>query len=100
SRALWASNLYDDSALVGNSISLLGSSDGRAFGVRERSEPRRAEHAGAPAGRQSAKISTGNTGLVAPTLEQVLAVASCFTAECHQEELKAKLEALYQKPRK
>ncbi|MDI6738682.1 MAG: hypothetical protein QME12_09320 [Nanoarchaeota archaeon] len=49
SRALWASSLYGNSALYGDSS--LFNYYGRAFGVSERSEQRRAEHDGAPVGR-------------------------------------------------
>ena len=90
SRALWAGSLYFISALVG--YDFLYYYGGRVSGV-SRSEP----EARATAPQAPRAVSSGNAGLVAPTLEEVLAVTSRFTADVNREALQKELAGLYRK---
>ena len=100
SRPLWAYGFSLNSALGG--YGSLSDGDGRAFGVRRSEQPEAASQ-GLRAERSEPRNEAGRSdrgALSTPTLEQVLAVTESFTAECNKEALKARLEALYQKPKK
>ncbi|MBU2638070.1 MAG: hypothetical protein KJ955_03795 [Nanoarchaeota archaeon] len=91
-RGLWVISLNYHSAILGDGS--LFYSLGRVFGVREQPE---AASQGVRSTPQRAEISTGNAGLVTPSLEQVLAVAGEFTVGPNMEALQEKLASLYRK---
>ncbi|MEK6864601.1 MAG: hypothetical protein AABX27_04860 [Nanoarchaeota archaeon] len=85
SRALWAYCLYVNSALNGDDN--LDSNSGRVSGVRRRGEPE---------GRATApQAPRAVSGLVASTLEQVLALSKKFPEDISRKEFEEQLKTIY-----
>ncbi|MEK6864600.1 MAG: hypothetical protein AABX27_04855, partial [Nanoarchaeota archaeon] len=85
SRALWANYLLINSAL--NGYNDLGNYDGRVSGVRRRGEPE---------GRATApQAPRAVSGLVASTLEQVLALSKKFPEDISRKEFEEQLKTIY-----
>jgi len=95
SRALWADNLFNDSALDGgDNLGYDHGALGRVSGVRELSVAKRAVASGAS---QGAKSSTGNAGRVALTLEKLITLTRRFPDDISRKQLEAELEIAHRR---